>query len=95
MKTTTTEKPASITYGTSHFESLNAARRYYRAYLGEPVFTSGDLSPRTTKREKDEENDRIVSTKLASGEIHIGPPALKPGQKLSLHREERRYFITG
>ena len=34
-----------------------------------------------------------VETKLKEGEIHIGKPALKEGEKLVLNKEEGRYFI--
>lgn len=34
-----------------------------------------------------------VARKLKVGEIFLGPPPLKPGQKLHLDRQEHRYFI--
>lgn len=34
-----------------------------------------------------------ASQKLAAGEIHIGKPELKPGERLHLDRPEGRYFI--
>lgn len=34
-----------------------------------------------------------VARKLADGEIHIGPPALKPDQRLSVIPGEGRYQI--
>lgn len=91
MKTATTPaKPAarSNTWGTSHFVSYSAALAYYRPYHGEP------LAPGKRFRDDTNENRAAVDAKLAAGEIHIGPPTLRPGQSLSLHREERRYFIT-
>jgi hypothetical protein len=88
--------------GTAHFESRAAAVEYYRPYLGEPqsVIRDGNTTryPSSAeyirKTQKDDEAARMVDAKIAAGEIHIGPPALKPGQTLSLHREEGRYFIT-
>lgn len=37
---------------------------------------------------------RDVLSKIASGGITIGKPAAKPGEVLSLHPQEGRYFIT-
>ena len=37
---------------------------------------------------------RDVLSKIASGEITIGKPAVKPNEVLSLHPREGRYFIT-
>ena len=34
-----------------------------------------------------------VERKIVEGEIHIGPPEAKPGQTVTLNREEGRYFI--
>lgn len=34
-----------------------------------------------------------VATKIAEGEIHIGAPALKPGQRLSIIHGEGRYQV--
>jgi len=34
-----------------------------------------------------------ASRKLAAGEIHIGKPELKPGERLRLDESEGRYFI--
>lgn len=80
--------------GTSHFESLAAAVRYYRPYLGEPVFFGGDLRGRKiSSKAKDKEAREWVQHKLESGEIHIGKPELKPGEKLLLNHEEGRYSI--
>lgn len=36
---------------------------------------------------------RAVARKLADGEIHIGKPELKPGQRLSVIAGEGRYQI--
>jgi hypothetical protein len=66
-------------YGTSHFESFVAARRYYHYY--DPSLTPEQLH-------------EWVSNKVTSGEIHIGKPELKPNQKLKLDRSEGRYFIV-
>lgn len=99
----------STTWGTSHFESRTAAIAYYRPYLGDSEVTLAkvravyngqtglrwkDSRDYLASRRKDDATEKAVAAKLAAGEIHIGPPTLKPGQKLSLHREERRYFIT-
>lgn len=35
----------------------------------------------------------VVTRKLAEGEIHIGKPPLKPGQRLSVIPSEGRYQI--
>ncbi len=40
-------------------------------------------------------NEKDVHSKLADGEIHIGKPALKPGETLSLIDDGTRYAITG
>lgn len=66
------------TTGTSHFETLNAAVAYYRGYF---TGTRGDLL-------------RYVRAKVSAGEIHLGPPKLQPGQRLTIHSTERRYFVT-
>lgn len=36
-----------------------------------------------------------VSEKIKNGEIFIGAPKIKEGQKLLVHAKERRYFIEG
>lgn len=64
--------------GTSHFETLYAARRYYRDY-------DPSLSPK--------ELHKWVADKLHAGEIHIGAPEVKPGQRLSVIPGEGRYQI--
>lgn len=35
-----------------------------------------------------------VQRKVNDKEIHLGPPKLKEGQRLTIHATERRYFIT-
>lgn len=67
--------------GTCHFPSYGAAMRYYRDYLG--VIVRGAQI---------QELRRLVDSKLNEREIHIGKPALKPGQTLSI--EDNRYHIT-
>lgn len=67
-----------IRIGTSHFETLYAARRYYRDY-------DPSLSPK--------ELNKWVADKLNAGEIHIGAPEVKPGQRLSIIPGEGRYQI--
>ncbi|OYV38946.1 MAG: hypothetical protein B7Z80_08705 [Rhodospirillales bacterium 20-64-7] len=61
-------------WGTSHFESKDAAISYYRPYGYSNTA-------------------QAVERKLADGEIHIGKPEAKPGQTVTLNREEGRYFI--
>jgi hypothetical protein len=78
--------------GTCYFPSYGAALRYYRPYLGEPVFTGGDAHPIREKRTRNDECRALVDQKLNSGEIHIGKPALKPGDTLTI--EDNRYHIT-
>ena len=36
---------------------------------------------------------KTVRQKIAAGEINLGKPALAPGERLILNREEMRYFI--
>ena len=64
-------------YGTSHFRSIFDARNYYKGY------GYGDY----------QETRKAVQYKLDNGEIHIGKPELKEGQKLLLNAKEGRYFI--
>jgi hypothetical protein len=78
--------------GTCYFPSYGAALRYYRPYVGHPVFMGGEAHPARLKRTKDAECRALVDQKLNEGEIHIGKPALKPGQTLSI--EDNRYHIT-
>lgn len=63
--------------GTSHFKDLVAAIKYYRS----------------TESLSFAEGVRAVNTKLQEGSIHLGPPAIKANEKLSLN-SEGRYFIT-
>lgn len=63
--------------GTSYFPNLNAAQMYYRVTEGVTYDIAGE----------------IVQEKIKSGEIHIGKPPLKPGQKLFVR--DNRYFIEG
>jgi hypothetical protein len=64
-------------WGTSHFVSRRAAVRYYAS----PYSATTD------------EAERVVTRKLADGEIHIGAPTLKPGQRLSIIHGEGRYQV--
>ena len=57
--------------GTSHFETLEAATRYYSWY---------------------ELTWYEVQEKIDNGEIHIGPPSIKPGERLLVDKDGR-YFI--
>jgi hypothetical protein len=63
--------------GTSYFVSDLAAVEYYRAYENGNTIRAA-IS---------------VGRKLESGQIHIGKPELKPGQKLSLIDNGTRYMI--
>lgn len=36
---------------------------------------------------------QAVARKIGAGEIHIGPPQVRPGETLKVNREEGRYFI--
>lgn len=38
---------------------------------------------------------KAVLAKIEAGEIHLGKPLLKPGQKLLIDRSEGRYIIEG
>ena len=67
--------------GTSHFVSKAHAIRYYLAY------ESGCYT------ECHQSATAAVAQKLAEGEIHIGEPALKPGQKLLVIDNGTRYAI--
>lgn len=64
--------------GTSHFPSYGAALRYYRPYE-QPLASTQQLR-------------QVIDRKLNEGQIHIGKPALKPGQTLTI--EDNRYHIT-
>ena len=81
-----------MTTGTCYFPSYGAALRYYRPYLGEPVFMGDTPHPIREKRTRDDECRALVDQKLNAAEIHIGKPALKPGQTLSI--QDNRYHIT-
>jgi hypothetical protein len=77
----------TVTAGTSHFVSLSAAVDYYRPYIGgAPRFGPG--------RYKADVCANWVQEKLESGEIHIGPPPLSPGEWLLVDRKEGRYRIA-
>ena len=66
------------TTGTSHFTNRTGAENYYQAYC--PGMARGNL-------------EAYVWNKIKTGGIHIGPPTLKPGQKLLVNQDEQRYFI--
>lgn len=63
--------------GTCYFPTYGAAMRYYRPYE----------SPCTTQ-----ELRSAIDRKLNEGQIHIGKPALKDGETLTI--EDNRYHIT-
>lgn len=64
-------------WGTSYFVSKNAAVLYYMPYEG------SDWNDALT----------AVENKLDAGEIHIGKPELKEGQRLVVIDEGTRYAI--
>lgn len=79
--------------GTCYFPSYGAAMRYYRPYVG-----NSDYSLCTTKggeliqrRDNTQRARSLVDQKLNSAEIHIGKPALKAGERLTI--EDNRYHI--
>lgn len=63
--------------GTHHFISKWAAECYYKKQF--------NLSKQELRAE--------IERKIAYGEIKIGPPQIKNGQKLLKNKEEGRYFI--
>lgn len=72
------EKEMSIQVGTSHFVSLEHAAQYYSFYYGNNI----DNGRAAAKR------------KITTGEIHIGPPELKPGETLQIIDDGTRYAIV-
>jgi hypothetical protein len=73
-----------ITTGTNCFPSFSHAFNHYRPYLGNPVFTGGDLNPRKEKRAKDRETMDLINEKIKNKEIIIGDPILMPNQEKKL-----------
>ena len=71
-----------MTIGTSHFMSFEAAMRYYAAYEGITRMT-----PKNRAYMRD-----IVQHKLDAGEIHMGRPEVKAGERVSIN-EEGRYLL--
>ncbi len=69
--------------GTCYFPSYGAAMRYYRPYCCAREYRRGDRTQVTRA---------VVDQKLNAGEIHIGKPALKHGDVLTI--EDNRYHIT-
>lgn len=65
-------------FGTSHFVSFTKACDYYRDY--DPSLTPAEL-------------ERRVRTKIDEGEIHLGKPALKTGERLLVIDGGARYAI--
>lgn len=63
--------------GTPYFESYGAAVRYYSA----ECYHYGAAVK------------AVVDEKLSRNEIFIGPPVLKPGEKLLIDQTERRYIL--
>ena len=68
---------SGIIVGTAHFPSTRAAEAYYR----------------TQDCTTDRQARQLVATKIAEGLIHIGPPPLKEGERLTLIDGNRRYAI--
>lgn len=73
----------TITRGTSHFVSYAAAVRYYSAY--EPDAHAA------VNRKLDHDGGNGPNKRDA--QIYIGPPKLKPGQRLELIDGKTRYAI--
>ena len=67
----------NMVYGTSHFVSMAAATRYYLPCCDND-WTASALE---------------VARKVRCGEIHIGEPKLKPGERLVLLDERTRYGV--
>lgn len=63
--------------GTCYFPSYGAALRHYRPY--DPGISMAELR-------------QWIDEKLNAGEIHIGKPPLKPGERLTI--EDNRYHVT-
>lgn len=72
--------------GTCHFPSYGAALRYYRPYV---ALDAGATFPAYVRTQ---ELRALVDRKLNEGEIHIGKPATKPGDVLTI--EDNRWHIT-
>lgn len=66
-----------VRVGTCHFESLPAAVAYYRR--------QGDCSVFDATKD--------VFAKLDAGEIHIGVPPIKEGERVEIIAGEGRYAI--
>lgn len=60
--------------------------------IGTSYFVSFDAAVKYY-RDYEEFPASAVATKLEEGDIHIGKPPIKPGEKLSLN-SEGRYVIT-
>jgi len=75
--------------GTSHFVSRDAAYDYYAQYeVGS--YTS---SIHGGKTRNDAALSALLDNKIADGEIHIGAPVVRDGERLLVDRSEGRYFI--
>ena len=95
----------ATSYGTSHFVSQDAAVEYYIDYVDPGIrkLRHSIAKERTRsrgwymksvqlKRRMQAVHDEVIS-KLENGEIHLGMPDVKPGDKLSTN-DEGRYVIT-
>jgi hypothetical protein len=69
--------------GTCYFPSYGAALRYYRPYC---------LARESRRGDRTRFVRVVIDDKLNAGEIHIGKPATKPGETLSI--EDNRYHVT-
>ena len=71
-----------IVTGTSYFPSRDHAARYYKPYakIENPDHWLTELS-------------QLVNRKIEAGEIHIGKPELKPGQRAFV--QDNRWHIEG
>jgi hypothetical protein len=64
--------------GTAHFVTFLDAQKYYEPY--NPGMNRYDLAA-------------MIHRKIREGEIHFGPPEVKPGERVSVIPGEGRYQI--
>lgn len=67
-------------YGTAHFSSPIAARKYYRSYLG-PSSTAADVTA-------------YVRGLLDNGSIKLGAPSVKPDEVLHIDADGRYWRVV-
>ena len=61
--------------------------------IGTPYFESYGAALRYYKSYHYGDNKKAVDYKIEQKEIYIGKPAVKPGEKLLIDKQERRYII--